>query len=137
MSNCQLVLNISIYNKKLKKEVPTQETSFYELKSNYLTAFLKDFPGTNPGNLRADSVIRSPVFGFLPGLAARLRTVKVPNPVSTTFSPRFSESLMQFKNEFTASLEALLVKFAFFATTSMVSLLVKIHHLPQFGYISI
>jgi len=64
---------------------------------SYLTAFLNALPGTNPGILRADKVILSPVLGLRPGRAARFRTVNVPNPVRTTFSPLLRESLILFR----------------------------------------
>ncbi len=63
----------------------------------HLTARLNDFPGVNPGALRAVSVIRAPVFGFLPGRSFRVRILNVPKPVRTTFSPRFRESRIVFK----------------------------------------
>ncbi len=93
-----------------------------------MTAFFNVFPGVNPGALRAANVIRSPVFGFRPGLAARFRIVNVPKPVMTTFSPRFRESRIAFRKAPTASLDALLVKFAFFPTTSIKSFLVSLFH---------
>jgi len=80
----------------------------------------------NPGAFLAAIVIFSPVFGFLPGLAALFLIEKVPNPVITTFSPLFSESRMPFKKAPTASLEALRVRFPFLETNSTRSFFVKI-----------
>lgn len=102
---------------------------------NYLIAFLNVLPGVKPGALRAARVIFSPVFGLRPVLAARDLTLNVPNPVKTTFSPLFNESRIVFKDVWTASLDALFVRLAFFATISIKSFFVieKIHP-PSFLY---
>ena len=97
----------------------------------YLTALLRVLPGVKPGAFRDDIVIFSPVFGFRPTRSTLFLMLKVPNPVITTFSPLFRESRMDTTNAWTASLDALFVRFAFFATISMRSLFVKINHLPS------
>lgn len=94
----------------------------------YRIAFLSVLPAVKPGALRAASVIACPVFGFRPTRCCLLRTLNVPNPVSTTFSPLFNESRIVFNVVCTASREALFVRLAFFATISMRSFLVKETH---------
>ena len=96
----------------------------------YLTAFLSVLPGVNPGARLAARMIFSPVFGFLPGRSDLLRTENVPNPVITTFSPPFRESLIPLRSAATASPAALLVRLAFFATKIIRSFFVRNHHLP-------
>jgi hypothetical protein len=90
----------------------------------------------NPGALRAERVIRSPVLGFLPTRSTLFLILNVPNPVKTTLSPLFNESRTVLRNVWIASRDALLVKFAFFATISIISFfvicnhpLLKLHHL--------
>jgi hypothetical protein len=92
----------------------------------YLIAFFRAFPAIKPGIFRADMVIASPVRGFLPFLDARDLTTNVPNPVMTTFSPLFSVSRTPSSTAWTASLDALFVRSAFFATRSISSLFVMI-----------
>lgn len=70
-------------------------------------------------------VIFAPVFGFLPGRVARLRTLNVPNPVITTFSPLFNESRIALSKDITASRDALWVRLAFLATSSIRSFFVN------------
>lgn len=94
----------------------------------YRTTFFSVLPGVKPGAFLAAIVIFSPVFGLRPGRDARCRTLNVPKPVMTTFSPRFSESRTALRKEPTASLAALLVRFAFFATRSVRSFFVKFFH---------
>ena len=96
----------------------------------YLTALLSVFPGVKPGAFRDEIVIFSPVFGFRPTLSTLFLILKVPKPVITTFSPLFKESRIDATNDDTASLDALFVRFAFFATISIRSLFVKLHHHP-------
>lgn len=79
-------------------------------------AFLRAFPAVNPGVFLAGILIGSPVCGFLPFLAALDRTINVPNPVTTTLLPFFKVSVIAPKTALTASLDALLVRLAFFAT---------------------
>lgn len=110
---------------------------FFPLRRIYLTAFLRVLPGVKPGALRAWIVICSPVFGFRPRRSALFRTLKVPNPVMTTFSPLFKASRTAFNKAPTDSLAALLVRFAFLATNSMRSFFVKSIHLPSGRSISI
>ena len=109
----------------MKKRILFKRKGLFFATKSYLINFLNVLPGVNPGALRAANVIRSPVLGFLPTRAFLLLTLNVPNPVSTTFSPRFNESRMVFKVVWTASREALLVRFAFLATTSIRSFFVK------------
>src|SRR3990167_2562438 len=97
----------------------------------YLTALLRVLPGVKPGAFLDEIVIFSPVFGFLPILSTLFLILKVPNPVITTFSPLFKESRIDVTNDETASLDALFVRFAFLATTSIRSLFVKINHHPS------
>lgn len=103
----------------------------FRAESHYLTAFLRLLPGVNPGALRAAIVIVSPVFGFLPFLVFLDLKEKVPNPVITTFSSRLSESRIALRKTRTASFDALFVRFAFLATSSINSFFVtdKLNHL--------
>ena len=94
----------------MKKRILFKRKGLFFATKSYLINFLNVLPGVNPGALRAANVIRSPVLGFLPTRAFLLLTLNVPNPVSTTFSPRFNESRMVFKVVWTASREALLIQ---------------------------
>ena len=76
------------------------------------------FPAVKPGVLRAGILIGAPVWGFLPVRDFRDRTIKVPNPVTTTLSPFLSASVMDPKTAPTDSRAAYAVRLAFFATTS-------------------
>jgi len=95
----------------------------------YRTTFLRAFPAVKPGVLRAGMFIGAPVWGFLPVRDFLERTINVPNPVTTTLSPFFRASVTAPKTAATASLAALAVRLAFFATTSTKSALVIFSHL--------
>ena len=57
----------------------------------------------NPGVFLAGMLIGAPVCGFRPVRAFLERTIKVPNPVTTTLSPFLSESVMEPNTAPTAS----------------------------------
>ncbi|EDN69197.1 hypothetical protein BGP_0986 [Beggiatoa sp. PS] len=59
-----------------------------------MTASLSALPGLKTGTFAAFMSRRSPVRGLRPTLAARSRTVKVPNPISVTLSASASASLI-------------------------------------------
>ena len=122
---------IKIFAKKIKKAVLNLIVISNIISLPYLTTFLSVLPGVNPGAFLAAIVIFSPVFGLRPIRSTLWRTENVPNPVITTFSPRFRASRIEFIKAWIESLDALLVKFAFFATTSISSLFVKSHHPPS------
>ncbi len=113
-----------------EKDCRIKQNLAYYLPGIYLTAFLRVFPGVKPGARRAGSVIFSPVLGFRPGRSDLFLILNVPKPVITTFSPLFKESLIPFNIAVTESPAALFVRFAFFATTTIKSFLVKDNHPP-------
>ena len=97
----------------------------------YRTTFFNAFPAVNPGVFRAGILIAAPVCGFRPVRDFLLRTINVPNPVTTTLSPFLSASVMEPKTAETASRPAFDVRLAFLATTSMRSAFVILYiHLP-------
>ena len=66
-----------------------------ELKNYFLlTASFKDLPALNTGALEAAILISSPVWGFLPFLAALFLTSKEPKPTNVIFSPFFKASVI-------------------------------------------
>lgn len=82
------------------------------------------FPAVKPGSFLPGIWIAWPVWGLRPRLAALFLIKNVPNPVMTTFSPLFKESLIKLKVELTASAAALFVSEDFLATFSINSFLV-------------
>jgi hypothetical protein len=100
-------------------------------KQYYFIALLNDLPGVKPGAFLAESVIFAPVLGLRPGRSLLVLTLNVPKPVKTTFSPLFNESRIVLRNVCTESRAALLVRFDFFATISIMSFLVIYIHLPS------
>src|SRR3989304_7729796 len=118
-----------VYQKRHKFELELMPLMCKKRNSYYRTTFLSAFPAVNPGVLRAGMLIGAPVCGLRPVRDFLDRTIKVPNPVTTTLSPFLSASVIAPKTAATDSLDALAVRFAFLATTSTRSALVILFHL--------
>jgi hypothetical protein len=85
----------------------------------YLPRFTADFkalPARNRGTLFAGIRIGSNVRGFLPILAERFETAKVPNPTRTTLFPLAIASRIPLKAASIAAFAVALEIFAFLAT---------------------
>lgn len=126
-----LVAYLPVYQ---KRQLPCMRERLFVYTVNivYRTTFFKALPAVNPGVFLAGILIAAPVCGFLPVLDFRERTIKVPNPVTTTLSPFFRESVTAPNTATTDSRAAFAVRLAFLATTSMRSaFVIPFFHLPS------
>ena len=80
--------------------VPHDE-SMSDLHPDSLTVSRSAFPALNDGAVEAGMAMLSPVAGFRPWRADRLRVAKLPKPAMVTFSPRASASPMAAKTALT------------------------------------
>src|SRR5262249_34437348 len=88
-----------------------------------LTASFKLLPALNFGCLEAGMLIFSPVRGLRPSEAARLATVKVPNPTSLTSDPFLSDAVIASKTSSTAFVASIFDRPVFVETTPTSSFL--------------
>src|SRR5512138_2700525 len=93
----------------LRLPIPPSGPGFHWQKdqASPLTRSLSSLPVLKKGVFLAVILTTSPLFGFLASRASRSRIVKLPKPRISTFSPRFSASVMESKIRLTTSSESL------------------------------